>query len=105
MRWYGDKITIKYNQLGEEIGRHDEFFALGGDSILAVQLAARARDAGLAVTARMIFEHPVLTDLAAAAENADPAEEPADTHHAPMSVSGLSEDELAALTASWGGTE
>ncbi|BBZ67884.1 non-ribosomal peptide synthetase [Mycolicibacterium insubricum] len=89
----------------EEIGRHDEFFALGGDSILAVQLAARARDAGLAVTARMIFEHPVLTDLAAAAENADPAEEPADTHHAPMSVSGLSEDELAALTASWGGTE
>ena len=31
-----------------------------------------------------------------------PATEPQDTGHAPMTVSGLSEDELAALTESWG---
>ena len=43
-----------------EVGRHDDFFSLGGDSILAVQLAARARDAGLPLTARMVFEHPAI---------------------------------------------
>ena len=41
-----------------EVGRNDDFFSLGGDSILAVQLAARARDAGIPLTARMVFEHP-----------------------------------------------
>ena len=86
-----------------EVGRHDDFFALGGDSVLAVQLAARARDAGLELTARMVFEHPRLAELAAALDSgADQAAEPQDTHHAPMSVSGLSDDELSALTASWG---
>ncbi|MCV7102225.1 non-ribosomal peptide synthetase [Mycobacterium palustre] len=88
-----------------EVGRNDEFFNLGGDSILAVRAAARARDAGLPLTPRMVFEHPVLHDLAAAvdASQADTVPREAhDTHHAPMSTSGLSEDELAALTASWG---
>ncbi|WP_422746290.1 amino acid adenylation domain-containing protein [Mycobacterium sp. WMMD1722] len=84
--------------------RHDDFFTLGGDSILAVQMAARARDDGLKLTARMVFEHPTLHELAAAVDAAtvaagDPA---VDTSHAPMSTSGLSADELAALTASWG---
>jgi len=91
-----------------DVARHDEFFALGGDSILAVQLASRARDAGLALTARMVFEHPALAELAAAvdARAAAPgaAHPDADTHHEPMAASGLSEDELASLTASWGGT-
>lgn len=44
------------------VGRHDDFFTLGGDSIPAVQLAARARDAGGQLTARMVFEHPVLAE-------------------------------------------
>ncbi|MGV9798973.1 amino acid adenylation domain-containing protein [Mycobacterium sp. NPDC003449] len=86
-----------------EVGRDDEFFSLGGDSILAVQLAARARDAGLTLTARMVFEHPELADLAAAVDAEDTsAVAAADTHHAPMSASGLSADELASLTASFG---
>lgn len=85
------------------VGRHDDFFGLGGDSVLAVQLAARARDAGMALTARMVFEHPQVAELAAALDSgAAPATEPQDTGHAPMTVSGLSEDELAALTESWG---
>jgi mycobactin peptide synthetase MbtE len=89
-----------------EIGRHDEFFSLGGDSILAVRVAARARDAGLPLTPRMIFEHPVLHELAAALD-AKSATETEPEHaqagsHAPMSASGLSAEELAALTSSWG---
>ncbi len=86
-------------------GRHDDFFSLGGDSILAVQLAARARDTGLRLTARMVFEQPTLHELAAAIEleaavGATSAAG-ADTSFAPMSVSGLSAEELAGLTASW----
>ncbi|WP_085148765.1 MULTISPECIES: non-ribosomal peptide synthetase [Mycolicibacterium] len=89
-----------------EVGRFDDFFTLGGDSILAVQLAARARDAGLAMTARMVFEHPELADLAAAVDAAaDSGSTSGDTHHAPMAASGLSADELAALTAGWGQTQ
>ncbi len=86
-----------------DVGRYDDFFTLGGDSILAVQLAARARDAGVAMTARMVFEYPGLADLAAAIDRAgDDGTVAADVHHEPMSASGLSPDELAALTAGWG---
>jgi len=91
-----------------EVGRYDDFFTLGGDSILAVQLAARARDAGVALTARMVFEHPELAELAAAIDDVDAAGGPpetGDTHHAPMAVSGLSADELASVTAGWGSTQ
>ena len=87
-----------------EVGRHDDFFGLGGDSVLAVQLAARARDAGLELSPRMVFEYPAVAELAAAVDRAareTPASNDADTHHAPMTTSGLSPDELAALTASW----
>jgi mycobactin peptide synthetase MbtE len=85
------------------VGRYDDFFNLGGDSILAVRVAAQARDGGLTLTPRMVFEHPVLHELAAALD-AKPEAEPGqdDTHYAPMSTSGLSPDELAALTSSWG---
>ena len=82
-----------------EIGRNDNFFSLGGDSILAVQLAARARDAGIRLTARMVFEHPAIHDLAATVDNAGASAQSADSHHEPMAASGLSADELAAVTA------
>ena len=81
----------------------DLFFTLGGDSILAVQLAARARDAWVPLTARMVFEHPVLAELAAAVDaKVAHADVSVDAHHEPMAASGLSSDELAALTAGWG---
>jgi mycobactin peptide synthetase MbtE len=88
----------------DEIGRHDDFFNLGGDSILAVRVAARARDTGLPLTPRMIFEHPALHELAAALDSKSTAEIGPENSgsHAPMSVSGLSAEELAALTSSWG---
>ncbi|KUI46790.1 non-ribosomal peptide synthetase [Mycobacterium sp. GA-1199] len=83
-----------------EVNRTDDFFELGGDSILAVQLAARARDAGLAVTARMVFEHPTIHELATKVDTGAETETP-DVHHEPMAASGLSADELAAVTSMW----
>lgn len=85
-----------------EFGRHDDFFTLGGDSILAVQLASRARDAGVPLTARMVFEHPELAELATAIDAKAGQAQVADTRHEPMAASGLSDAELAALTAGWG---
>ncbi|KUI23551.1 non-ribosomal peptide synthetase [Mycobacterium sp. GA-1285] len=87
-----------------EVNRTDDFFELGGDSILAVQLAARARDAGLALTARMVFEHPTIHELAAKVD-ADAGTETPDVHHEPMAASGLSADELAAVTSMWSASQ
>lgn len=91
-----------------EVGRFDDFFALGGDSILSVQLSARARAAGLPVSPRMVFEHPTPAQLAAALDalgdgqvDADPAAVPADTRFEPMAASGLSADDLAAVSQLW----
>ncbi|QOV35583.1 amino acid adenylation domain-containing protein [Streptomyces ferrugineus] len=39
----------------EEVGADDDFFRLGGDSIMAIQLAGRASGAGLGVTPRDVF--------------------------------------------------
>ncbi len=49
------------------VGRDDQFFALGGDSIKAIQVVARARTAGLALTVADVFAQPVLSALAAVA--------------------------------------
>ncbi|OBG60304.1 MULTISPECIES: non-ribosomal peptide synthetase [unclassified Mycobacterium] len=83
-----------------EVGRFDDFFALGGDSILSVQLAARVRAAGLAVSPRMIFENPTVQQLAAALDGQNDTEH-ADDRFEPMSTSGLSADDLAAVTQLW----
>ena len=51
----------------ERLGIDDSFFALGGDSIMSIQLVIRARRAGLAITARAVFQHQTVAALAAAA--------------------------------------
>ncbi|MGC4904029.1 condensation domain-containing protein, partial [Micromonospora echinospora] len=49
----------------------DNFFTLGGDSIMSIQLAGRARRAGFAVSPRDVFEYPDVVSLAAAAADLD----------------------------------
>ncbi|MFB9431804.1 amino acid adenylation domain-containing protein [Streptoalloteichus tenebrarius] len=49
------------------VGVDDSFFDLGGDSIVAIQLIARARKAGLVVSAREVFERRTVAALAAVA--------------------------------------
>ncbi len=53
------------------VGANDDFFALGGHSLLASQLLGRLRRArGVELSFRKIFEAPVLSQLAAAVDEA-----------------------------------
>src|SRR6185369_8587707 len=54
----------------EQVGIHDNFFALGGDSILSIQVTSRAHRAGVHLTPRQIFEHPTVAELAQVAGSA-----------------------------------
>jgi amino acid adenylation domain-containing protein/non-ribosomal peptide synthase protein (TIGR01720 family) len=53
------------------VGIHDNFFASGGDSILCIQLIARAHEAGLHLTPRQVFDGPTIAGMAAAANTAE----------------------------------
>ncbi|QLE75209.1 amino acid adenylation domain-containing protein [Streptomyces rectiverticillatus] len=64
-----------------EVGEDDNFFALGGDSIVSIQLVSAARKAGFTIAAKDVFQHPTPAALAAAGRRED--EEPADAPAAP----------------------
>jgi non-ribosomal peptide synthase protein (TIGR01720 family) len=49
----------------QQVGVHDIFFELGGDSILSIQVIARANQAGIYLTPRQLFEDPTVAGLAA----------------------------------------
>ncbi|MFD4529430.1 amino acid adenylation domain-containing protein [Streptomyces sp. NPDC058470] len=49
-----------------EVAAGDDFFGLGGDSINAIQVASRARQAGLVLTPRDIFRNQTVAELVAA---------------------------------------
>jgi amino acid adenylation domain-containing protein/non-ribosomal peptide synthase protein (TIGR01720 family) len=49
----------------ERVGVRDNFFALGGDSILSIQVVTAARAAGLEFTSRDVFAHQTVAALAA----------------------------------------
>jgi amino acid adenylation domain-containing protein len=45
------------------VGIADDFFEIGGDSILGIQICGRAQRAGLALTPKLLFEHTTIRDL------------------------------------------
>ncbi|CAM5605436.1 MULTISPECIES: non-ribosomal peptide synthetase [Streptomyces] len=54
-----------------EVGADDDFFALGGDSILSTQVVARARQAGLRITTKELFQFKTVAGLARVARAED----------------------------------
>jgi amino acid adenylation domain-containing protein/non-ribosomal peptide synthase protein (TIGR01720 family) len=48
----------------KQVGIHDNFFELGGDSILSIQVITRAREAGLGLQPRQMFERQTIAELA-----------------------------------------
>ncbi|PHM46101.1 Amino acid adenylation [Xenorhabdus mauleonii] len=48
----------------DQISRHDNFFTLGGNSLLAIQLLARMHEQGMQIPLAALFIHPTLCELA-----------------------------------------
>jgi amino acid adenylation domain-containing protein/non-ribosomal peptide synthase protein (TIGR01720 family) len=57
----------------ERVGAADGFFALGGDSIMSLQVVTRARAAGWVVTPQQVFQQRTVRGLAAVAVTVDAA--------------------------------
>lgn len=52
----------------DSVGIFDNYFEMGGDSIIALQLASRARQRGYMLTPREVFENQTIAELARAAK-------------------------------------
>ena len=68
------------------MGANENFFHLGGDSILSIQLVSRARKAGLLLSPRDIFQHqtPEALAIAARAVTSGPATPPSIDEDGPL---------------------
>ncbi|RUS96566.1 hypothetical protein DSM106972_087530 [Dulcicalothrix desertica PCC 7102] len=51
------------------VGRYDNYFALGGDSIRSIRVCSLALSAGLTIKLEQIFSYPILSELAALSES------------------------------------
>ncbi|MEP6707255.1 MAG: condensation domain-containing protein, partial [Pyrinomonadaceae bacterium] len=51
----------------ERVSTHDNFFALGGDSIISIQIIARAGQQGIRLTPTHFFQHQTIAELATVA--------------------------------------
>ncbi|MEO5376862.1 MAG: amino acid adenylation domain-containing protein [Magnetococcus sp. DMHC-6] len=57
------------NVLGvDRVGIHANFFELGGDSIMSIQVVSRAGEAGLKLTPQSLFQHQTIAELALVVE-------------------------------------
>ncbi|MCK5572832.1 MAG: AMP-binding protein, partial [Bacteroidetes bacterium] len=54
----------------EQVGVEDNFFELGGDSILSIKVIAKAREAGLEIVPKQMFQYPTVAGLASVAKPA-----------------------------------
>jgi len=54
----------------DTVGVHDDFFGLGGDSILRIRVLSKARRQGIHLELRQLFSHPTVAGLASVAGEA-----------------------------------
>jgi len=57
MTIWADVLKLEY------VGLHDNFFVLGGDSILGTLILARAAQAGLKFSPKQLFQHQTIAEL------------------------------------------
>ncbi|MEM8930319.1 MAG: type I polyketide synthase [Acidobacteriota bacterium] len=81
----------------EDIGVDDNYFDLGGDSVVAVTLVSRAAERGLRFSPDLLFTHPTVAELATQVAAPDDAETAVDDEadDSDFTDAGLSDDQLA----------
>ena len=82
----------------EQVGISANFFDLGGDSIISIQLVSRARQQGIEFSPKDLFQHQTIEQLASVArvETSETDKLPAQDQQ-PFALSGLNARQLAAL--------
>lgn len=95
-----------------EIGIHDDFVELGGDSILSINVAARAKIEGIFIRPAELFVRPTINHLAKAWDERaeddgglDSADHVDGTGKAPFVLANLEEGVLAKLKSRFPGAE
>jgi amino acid adenylation domain-containing protein/non-ribosomal peptide synthase protein (TIGR01720 family) len=82
----------------EKIGRFDNYFVLGGDSIRSIRVCSLAQSIGLNLKIEQIFSHPVLAELAAFLETV-PAAKTQNFYEAPFALIAAEDREKLATIA------
>ncbi|HEX8273037.1 MAG TPA: amino acid adenylation domain-containing protein [Longimicrobiaceae bacterium] len=85
----------------DKVGATDDFFALGGDSLRAVQVASSLRERGVVASVRDLFLRPTVRGLAEHVGAADP--DGAADAAVPLHLIEVAEDERARAAAEVGG--
>ncbi|WP_424888964.1 amino acid adenylation domain-containing protein [Streptomyces sp. XH2] len=80
-----------------EAGVHDNFFALGGNSIHFITVLAKANAAGIPLTFQQLFQHPTIAELAEVVGESDAGSPGPEPEHQPFAL--ISEEDRAALPA------
>lgn len=92
----------------ERVGIHDNFFTIGGDSILCLQVVAKAHRANVKVTPKLVFEHHTVAAITAALDGVnsvpnEPASKEETVPPEPFALAGVVPERLQTLLATMGG--
>src|SRR3954451_20274397 len=83
----------------DAVGIDDNFYEMGGDSVLGIQIVAAARDAGVELQSSQLFENQTIATLAAAlGEAVVPARAPRGSAER-FALAGVPEEELVRVLA------
>ncbi|MDY7534454.1 non-ribosomal peptide synthase/polyketide synthase [Pseudomonas sp. Bout1] len=90
-------VAIWKDVLGaEQISTTDSFFALGGDSIVSIQVVSRARQQGIELSPKDLFQQPTIQQLALRVQTTSATRSPAAVL-VDVPLHGLSEAQVAGL--------
>ena len=73
----------------ERVGIHDNFFDLGGDSILSIQIVSRLKQVGITLSVKQLFQQQTVAQLAAIASSTSQIVAPQETLTGPYRLSPI----------------
>ena len=76
----------------DRVGIHDNFLALGGDSVMSIEIAAEAKRLGLAISPRNLFTSQTVAELCSGLTAGMEAVEPASAAEVPWETESFHED-------------